>query len=80
MLLSLYSNHEYIWGNGHTAAIRANLATKFGLMESLTLWLLYRRRRRQSVTTAQGAARGQTSIFKLWRIDKSLLLQPGFEL
>jgi len=57
--LSLRTNHEYIWRNGHTAAVSANLDTKFGLMVSLTFWPLYRRGERPSVPTAQEAASGQ---------------------
>ena len=47
---------------------------------SLRLWPLYRGGKRPSVPTSQEAARGQKSIFKSGRKEKSLLPQQGFEI
>jgi len=57
--LSLYTNHEYVWENGHRAAVSAKLGTKFGFMVILALWPLDRGGKRPSIPTAQEAARSQ---------------------
>ena len=78
--LSLHTNHEYIWGNRHIAAVSAKLCTKFWVNGKLKALAAVSRGKETIRTNCTGSSPGSKSIFKSGRKEKSLLPQQGFEL